>query len=288
MTRTALERFALPGARGLPIRGYVHPPAGAAPAPVVLLAHGFKGFADYGFLPLLAGRLAESGTAVVRFSFSHCGITGEGGAENFDRPDLFERDTFGRQIDDTAALIGAIRDGALPGGDRLDRERIGMIGHSRGGVTAILATGATDALKVLVTLATPSECLHDHALRDRILADGRAPSPSGRTGEMLYVGREFIDDLDAAGERYDLLKLLATYPRPYLAVHGRADETVDYRAAERLAAAHATGPTALRIVPAAGHTFEFRHGQDGSTEAFDDVSAAVVAFVRTHLGPGGT
>ncbi|MFW6145892.1 MAG: alpha/beta hydrolase family protein [Planctomycetota bacterium] len=288
MTRATLERFDLPGAADQTIRGDVHLPAGGDPAPVVLLAHGFKGFADYGFLPLLGMRLVHSGTAVVRFSFSHCGIAGgEGGdAENFDRPDLFEHDTFGRQIEDTLALIAAIRHGTLPGGERLDGERIGMIGHSRGGVTAILTTGATDALKILVTLATPCECLHDRALREKVLAEGRAPSPSGRTGEMLYVGRDFIDDLDCAGERYDLLKLLAGYPRPFLAVHGQADETVDYHAAERLAAAHAHGPTELVIVPDAGHTFEFRHGQDGSTDAFDRVSAAVIAFVKQHLGTG--
>lgn len=286
MTSSTIERFALAGAAEQTIRGYVHLPAGTAPGPVVLLAHGFKGFADYGFLPLLAGRLTETGTAVVRFSFSHCGITGDG--ETFDRPDLFEHDTFGRQVNDTLALIAAIRDGALPGGDRLDPERIGMIGHSRGGVTAILATGATDALMILVTLAAPAECLHDQALRAKILAEGRAPSPSGRTGEMLYVGRDFIDDLDCAGERYCLLKRLAGYGRPYMAVHGRADETVDYRAAERLAAAHAAGPTELLIVPDAGHTFDFRHGQTGSTEAFDRVSGAVIAFANVHLGTGAS
>jgi len=281
MEQRTIEPFELDGAAGETIRGYVHLPAAAGPAAVVLLAHGFKGFADYGFLPLLAERIADTGRAVVRFSFSHCGITDE--TATFDRPDLFERDTFGNQIDDTLALIAATAAGRLPGADRLDGDRIGMVGHSRGGVTAVLATGATDAIRVVVTLSAPDRPLHDGQMRAQILAEGRIASPSGRTGEMLYVGRAFIEDLDAAGDRYDMVKLLGEFDRPFMAAHGQADETVDYHAAERLAAAHIHGPTRLTIVPAAGHTFDFKHGQAGSTEALDAVSAEVTAFLAKYL-----
>jgi len=281
MAQTVTESFELPGAAGETIRGYVHTPVGQGRLPVVLLAHGFKGFADYGFLPLLADRMAAAGFAVVRFNFSHCGITED--PATFDRPDLFERDTYGNQIDDTLALVAAIHDGALPMAARMDGERVGMVGHSRGGVTAILATGATDALRVVVTLAAPDCPLHDGQMRALILAQGRVASPSGRTGEMLYVGRPFIEDIDAAGDRYDLLKLLASFPRPFMAAHGQADETVSFQAAERLAAAHTTGPTERVIVPGAGHTFDFKHGQSGSTPALDAVAAKVIAFLAEHL-----
>jgi dienelactone hydrolase len=273
--------FELPGAAGEVIRGYVHMPMGEGRVPVALLAHGFKGFADYGFLPVLADRLAAAGIAVVRFSFSHCGITED--PDTFDRPDLFERDTYGNQIDDTLAVIAAIHDGTLPGAERMDGERIGMVGHSRGGVTAILATGATDALRVVVTLAAPDRPLHDGQMRALILAQGRVASPSGRTGEMLYVGRPFIEDIDAAGDRYDMLKLVASFAKPFMAAHGQADETVPCQAAENLAAAHTTGPTELVIIPRAGHTFDFKHGQSGSTPALDTVAAKVITFMAEHL-----
>ena len=75
MEPPAIERFEIDGAAGELVRGYVHLPPGAEAAPVVLLAHGFKGFADYGFLPLTAERLAAAGFVAVRYSFSHCGIT---------------------------------------------------------------------------------------------------------------------------------------------------------------------------------------------------------------------
>ena len=276
-----VSTFQLPGARGETIRGCVHVPTGQERVPVILLAHGFKGCADYGFLPRTAEHLAGAGLAVVRFSFSHCGIAEN--PDSFDRPDLFEADTFGHQVSDVLALIEAVRSGRLPAAERLDGQRIAMVGHSRGGVTAVLATGATDALGALVTLASPDRTLHDPTMWQQLRALGRVSSPSSRTGQQLFVGRAVIDDIDAAGDRYDMTALLGRYAGPLLVAHCEDDLTVPVVAAERLAEAHTAGPTELLKLPGGSHTFDFAHGQEGSTEALETVLAKVTKFLVDHL-----
>jgi uncharacterized protein len=280
MSETAIP-FSVIGAQQQPIHGFLHLPPGDGRVPTVLLAHGFKGWASYGFLPRMAEALSAAGFAVLRFSFSHCGITGDG--SSFDRPDLFENDTFADQVADTLALLAAVSDGKLPAADRLDVGRLGMIGHSRGGVTAVLAAGQTEALKAIVTLAAPQRTLHDQHVRDQIRAMGRMPVTSTRTGQQLYVGRAVLDDIEAAGERYDLLKLLHRYRGAFMAVHCQGDDTVDAEAATNLAGAHDQGPTQLLILPGGGHTFDFRHGQTGSTELLETVIARVAEFLHKYL-----
>jgi len=279
MGETLMSKFRLPGAGGEAIRGYLHVPIGEGKLPVVLLAHGFKGCADYGFLPRTAEHLAGAGLAVVRFSFSHCGIAEN--PDSFDRPDLFESDTFGHQISDVLALIEAVCHGRLPETDRLDGERIAMVGHSRGGVTAVLATGATDSLRALVVLSSPDQTLHDPTMRQQLRVLGRISSPSSRTGQQLFVGRAVVDDIDTAGDRYDLPALLGRYKRPLLAVHCQDDLTVPVAAAKRLAEAHTGGPTELLVLPGGSHTFGFAHGQKGSTATLDTVLAKITEFL-TH------
>ncbi len=273
--------FGLPGSNGQPIIGHLHLPAGAGKAPVVLLAHGFTAWCDWGFLPQLAEELAAAGIGVIRFSFSHCGITGDG--KLYDRPDLFEQDTFSYQVNDTLAIIAAVRDGKLPQADRLDPTRIGMIGHSRGGDTAILASGQTDALKAIITLGSPKQPMHDEEMRGRLRQEGRVAIHSDRTGQDLYVGRAIIDDIDAAGSRYDLLELLRRYRGAYMAVHCQGDKTIPVQDARDLAAAHVEGVTELVIFPRGSHTFNFRAGQRGKNRLLVKVTDKVKPFLLSQL-----
>ncbi len=57
-----------------PIRGDVSVPNENKRFPVVIVAHGFKGFKDWGFFPYLAKGLCRKGFIVVKFNFSGSGI----------------------------------------------------------------------------------------------------------------------------------------------------------------------------------------------------------------------
>ena len=54
----------------------------------MLIAHGFKGYKDYGMFPRLARVAAETGFVAHRFNFSHSGMTDR--IATFEHPDLFD------------------------------------------------------------------------------------------------------------------------------------------------------------------------------------------------------
>ncbi len=105
--------WTIPGSNAEPIIGNCHRSEGEA-AGVILLAHGFKGYKDYGMFPRLAEAMAAAGLIAHRYNFSHSGMTNR--IETFERPDLFERDTWNRQVEDETRVIEAVAAGTLAGG----------------------------------------------------------------------------------------------------------------------------------------------------------------------------
>ncbi len=251
----SVQRWELPGADEQTIFGNTHLPA-SEPAGALLICHGFKGYKDYGVFPALARAAAQRGLVAHRFNFSHSGMTER--TDTFERPDLFERDTWGRQIQDLLMVAEACRDGRLPGGEQAMQV---WFGHSRGGVTALLAAsrslhtaGAAQPAGV-VTAAAPcfSAALSD-AEKQRLREQGHLESPSARTGQTLRIGREWLDEIEAEPAAFDPIEAIARLERPVLVVHGEADDTVPADAGHALA--EAAGPRArLALIEGASHTF---------------------------------
>ena len=57
-----------------PIRADLHRAADGEAAPLVLCAHGFKGFRAWGFWPYICERLAAAGFHALRLDYSHNGV----------------------------------------------------------------------------------------------------------------------------------------------------------------------------------------------------------------------
>ena len=74
---------------------------------IIVLSHGFKGHRRWGFIPLLAARLAATGFGSLAIDFSHNGRVPEDGtpvvADNpVIAPELFRKNTISRELDDLA------------------------------------------------------------------------------------------------------------------------------------------------------------------------------------------
>jgi pimeloyl-ACP methyl ester carboxylesterase len=129
----------------------------------------------------------------------------------------------------------------------------------------------------------------DHFLRwdaaqiEQWRRDGRIEVVNTRTGQVLPIGRDALDDIDAHGD--EALNILAAAGRlrvPWLVVHGSADPAVPVSVARRLAA-RSGAPTELLLMDGADHTFGVRHPWAGSTREFDEVLERTVGHLTAAL-----
>jgi len=227
---TTTTDWTITGAEGETIRGSAHPCAAEEPRACILVAHGFKGYKDYGFIPPLTATLAGSLPCVAhRFNFSHSGIDED--PSKFGRPDLFEKDTFGKQIADLGACIDAAVAGELP--ETPKDLPVVLIGHSRGGVTCLLTAGdrfvedLPNKPACVITMATPSRAnTLGEEERDQLREQGHYETVSSRTGQTLRVGKQWLQEQLDDPYTYDVLAACTAIQCPVLAVHGEADSTV--------------------------------------------------------------
>jgi alpha-beta hydrolase superfamily lysophospholipase len=247
----SISDWSIPGADGQTIFGNTHLPDADARGAIVIV-HGFKGYKDYGMFPRLAREFAgggRSGLIAHRFNFSHSGMTNR--LETFERPDLFERDTWSKQVFDLSAVLQAIARNELPGNGL----SLFVLGHSRGGVTAFLTAdrltelGRLPDLAGVIALASSSTCNSFGAEESRVLLEqGWLESPSSRTGQPLRVGRAFLQEQLDDPAAHDLLAHVRRLGErvPILIIHGENDPTVPVQCAHDLASA--AGPRATQHI----------------------------------------
>lgn len=258
------------------IRADILTPAGRDPRAAVLVAHGFKGFKDWGFFPHLCERLALDGNLVVSFNFS---LNGTGPTlVDFTDLDAFGRNTLSRELDDLRWMVDRALAGTWSGG-RTPRA-IGLLGHSRGGGAGIITAAEHRAVSALVTWNAVStfqrwgeEQVEDWTTR------GVTHVANARTGQQMPLYRSLWDDLRANADRLDVTAAAALVRVPWLIVHGENDATVPVAEARRL---NEAGPSsALRVIAGAGHTFDATHPMDETTPALE---AAIEATLRHFRG----
>ena len=253
-----LDDWTIPGAEHEPILGNTErPPPHSPPRGIIIVAHGFKGYKDYGMFPRIAHEFAAAGFMAHRFNFSHSGMTNT--VVTFERPDLFEHDTYNKQVLDLRTVIHAATAGPLRDAKGTDLPYI-IFGHSRGGVTALLAAGrlAGEASfpqpAGIVTAAAPSSCnpfTRDEA--SQLLADGYLVSPSSRTGQPLRIGKAFLQEQIDEPASHDLIAQVRRIQCPMLVIHGDRDPTVPVQCAHDIA--NANRLSSIRIIPNADHVF---------------------------------
>ncbi len=273
------------------IHGDLRLPEGPAPRAAVIVAHGFKGFKDWGFFPHLCERLAGEGFAVVSFNFSLNGVHPSAPTE-FSDLDAFGRNTLTRELDDLHRVLDE-----TARGDLLPRrpDRVGLLGHSRGGGSAILAAREREVHALVTWCAVATFDRWMHSTKREWRGKGRIFVANARTGQQMPLDVGLLEDFEANRERLDVEGAAAAVRAPWLIVHGAEDESVPVYEAERLARAAsrtATGgprPGArLRIVEGAGHTFEVGHPFEAPSPELEDAVEASVDHFREHLHEAGS
>ena len=179
-----------------------------AKAPVLIMAHGFRGSREGGGRATALAAKAQQYVDVVRFNFNGSQI-------------------LSRQIEELQAVVAAVR-------KQLPDRKIILLGRSLGGAAALLTSAQDESIAGLILWATPNN------LRQTFLqALGREQYELLNSGVTLHLADErgrldltpdFLTDID----NYDIDEVLRTWrQRPVLILHGAADETVDVSQARR-------------------------------------------------------
>lgn len=271
--------FTIINEHGLEILGDTHVPAGD-PIACALLLHGFKGYKDYGFIPLLAHDLCERGVLVHRFNFSTSGMTND--IETFARPDLFELDTWTRQVDDVRRVVRAVREGEI-GGAGLP---LFLIGHSRGGATALLSAGRhRDELSLsgVATINAVDRCCRMSDAEQRAMLErGYAVTRSARTEQDLKIGAAWLREQMESTVDHDVLEQASRCGLAACVLHGDADDAVAMDAG--LAIAHKLN-TPLIVLEGSNHVLNMPNPSAKSatrSEALLKTGDEIARFIEQH------
>ena len=277
MATPSLTYHEIAGALG-PILVDVRTTSRTSRQPAVVVMHGFKGFKDYAFLPMIADRLARAGFTAVNISVSGSGVDDRG---EFTLPENFARNTYTRELGDIEAVIAAAGRGEL---GFAPPTSIGIIGHSRGGGVALCVARETPAIAAVVAWAPISTIRRFSDAEIEIWRRlGRIEVENTRTKQILPMDYEIVEDALANEPRFDIRRAARELDRPWLLLHGTEDETVPVREAHELAALATDPRFESLLIEKAGHTFGARHPWAGHTAETELLFDATMKFLSRHL-----
>jgi len=228
--------------------------------PILIFAHGFKGFKDWGHFPLVAKEFAKAGFYVIKFNFSHNGGTIE---SPIDFPDLeaFSHNTYWKELQDIKKLLDWVKENDK----RLskagaDTKNISLLGHSRGGAISLIAAHQFSEINRLITwasIASFKERLPDKEILKKWEEEGVRYIENGRTKQQMPMNYQFVEAIEEHSEILNIKKAVKSLNKPQLIIHGADDPTVDVQAAHQL---KNWNPQAqLEIIEGAQHTLNGKH-----------------------------
>ncbi|QHS54357.1 alpha/beta hydrolase [Mucilaginibacter sp. 14171R-50] len=248
------QHYTIPGAKGRGMTADITYDTLQPYAPLVIFAHGIRGFKDWGAHNLVAKYFAENGFRFLKFNFSHNGTTADNPTEFADLI-AFGDNTFSIELEDLKSVI----DFACGGSAIARVNSVYLIGHSMGGGISIIKTAEDARIKKLVTMAAISSFynLWPKEAERQWRLQGVMYMKNARTGQNMPYKSSLLHDLDANPKRLDIQAKAAQVAQPWLIIHGDADTSVPLSHAQQL---HAAQPNAeFVIIPGADHTFGAVH-----------------------------
>lgn len=226
--------------------------------PIVIFAHGYKGFKDFGAWSLIGDQMAAQGIVFVRFNFSHNGTTLEKPAE-FGDLESFGQNNYSKEVDDFNIIIDHIHDLALKN-DNWDSKNICIIGHSRGGGISILNANENKHVTSLITWAaigSMSNRMPFGIELDNWKKNGVRYVLNGRTKQEMPHYYQFYEDFIANQSRLSIENAAKSLQIPWLIIHGDNDEAVPIEDASKLH--NLNRFSQLEIIANGSHTFSISH-----------------------------
>lgn len=246
------QQVGFENSRGQQIAGILDHPGSVehddphASVPGVILCHSFTGYKEIPHLKRLADALNDEGYVTLRFDFADCVGESDGSCKEM---------SLSKQIDDLRDAISFFESRG-----EIDPGRIGIAGHSLGGMTCIEVAAMDDRPAAIAAIASPvsAECekLFQGNEIERWRRAGHLHFPTRKAGEVK-IGWSFYEDLQS----YDARASVQSIEAPIRFIHGSDDEIVPLTNSEQLYDG-ANEPKDLSIIEDADHLFrESAHEQ---------------------------
>ena len=208
---------------------------GAGPKKLVIYAHGFNGFKDWGNFDMIAAQFAEAGFLFVKFNFSHNGTTPDD-PENFADLEAFAQNNYTKELYDLQQVIDWCLNGENPFLQSLSIEKLFLLGHSMGGGIALLKAAEEPRVDAITTWASIAYCKTPWGnwpkeKIDEWKSTGVQYIINGRTKQEMPLNYQLYINYEENKERLDILKAVSTLQIPLLICHSTADEAVPFQQA---------------------------------------------------------
>lgn len=243
--------------------------------PVVIFAHGFKGFKDWGHFNKMMQHFIHQEFSFVKFNFSHNGGTVE---QTIDFPDLeaFGNNNFTKELDDLKTVVDWVENAGL---SEFDTNEIYLIGHSRGGGISIIAANENDRIKKVVTWAAVSDLTNRFSQQelDYWKKEGVIYVENSRTNQQMPMYYQIAEDTLNNLERFSIEKAANQLSTPHLIIHGTDDKTVPLEEAQLINKWNKAAD--IYIVDGANHSFGAVHPYEND-ELPDDVQLVLAKTIQ--------
>jgi predicted dienelactone hydrolase len=254
------KNFIVPGRKGRPMSTDLALLHNGTKKPLIIYAHGFNGFKDWGDFNLIAQQFAEAGFVFVKFNFSHNGTTPDH-PEEFVDLDAYAQNNYTTQLDELGKMIDWCVDEKHHYVEEIDTNNIYLLGHSLGGGLVILKAAEDDRVKKIATWAAISECKTPWGNwnAEKIQewkANGVAYTTNSRTKQQMPLDYQLYQDYQENEMRLNIQKAIHILSIPILLCHGSADEAVPLQKAEDL---KRWQPSATLFVVDSDHVFGRKH-----------------------------
>ena len=199
--------------------------------PLVIFAHGYKGYKDWGAWDLMAKKFADAGFFFVKFNFSHNGTT-LNQPTDFADLEAFGNNNFSKEISDYDEVLNHFYNDS-----KIDQDKVAIIGHSRGGGITVIKGFEDDRVKAVVALAGVSNFKYRFPSQDRFeewKTEGVMYSENKRTHQQMPHYFQFYEDFEKNERRFDIQYAAQHLEKPLLIIQGTNDEAVKDKEAQLL------------------------------------------------------
>ncbi len=227
--------------------------------PVVLHIHGFKGFKDWGYFNLMSRYFAERGFIFIKMNFSHNGVTPDNPVDFVDL-EAFGNNNFSVEQEDISLVIDYIfREGLPVPSTQVNKNRLYLTGHSRGGAAAILKGYHDDRVKGVASWAGINDYAGYFTSKEleTWARDGVIHVTNSRTGQKMPLYYQIVMDYLENEESLNVKEALRHFHKPLLIIHGSEDQTVPVEVA--LQTKDINPGCELLIIEGADHVFGGGH-----------------------------